>query len=469
MRHRSVPAQKHPGASEYRPVFFLLLLSLGCQDPTQVRLHVRTDVPYEPGRMLSFVATTPERFATSPAEVVVDKPWGARGDVGTLVVVPEGEKNGRVAIRVVMGVAKDPTECTAEQPDGCIVTRRLLRFVENRSVELPIGLHARCEGVSCDESSTCNALGECVSAEIDPNRCEDPSDPGCLPSGDLVPIGVPEPQPEAGPEPQPEAGPEPQPEAGPEPQPEAGPEPQPEAGPDAEAEGGLDCTGYQPAMVEMPEGFCIDVTEVTRTQYDQWLSSTPTTSDQASECSWNDSYEPSCEWPPDAKGDYPVVCVDWCDAYAYCGGVGKRLCGKIGGGANGYGDWANAGLSQWYAACSAGGQDVYPYGDTYQEQTCNGSDNAVTGCGIGSCTTAAAGSLGGCQSSVSGYVGVYDLSGNAWEWEDSCDGNAGPIDRCRLRGGSFDYHANSLRCDVDFDLGRDYNSDGIGFRCCSSP
>jgi hypothetical protein len=32
------------------------------------------------------------------------------------------------------------------------------------------------------------------------------------------------------------------------------------------------------------------------------------------------------------SGNFPITNVDWCDAYAYCAGIGKRLCGKIGGG-----------------------------------------------------------------------------------------------------------------------------------------
>jgi formylglycine-generating enzyme required for sulfatase activity len=221
-------------------------------------------------------------------------------------------------------------------------------------------------------------------------------------------------------------------------------------------------------LVPVTGGYSIDATEVTRCQYEAWLATSPSTSGQVSACTWNSTYEPSCEWPPGTKGDHPVVCVDWCDAYAYCKAVGKRLCGKISGGMNGYDDYANASTSQWYAACSSGGVNDFPYGDTYSGTACNGDD-------AGHGTTVPVASKSGCQSSMSGYAGVHDLSGNVWEWEDSCNGNSGNSDNCRLRGGSFsDYVGNDgvLRCDYDsFDDGyvRDFQYDGVGFRCCSSP
>ena len=110
-------------------------------------------------------------------------------------------------------------------------------------------------------------------------------------------------------------------------------------------------------MVRLPEGHCIDSTEVTQGQYAAWLGGAPSTAGQRSECEWNESYEPVCDWEPETKANYPVVCVDWCDAYAYCQGVGKRLCEGRGGGANDWDDYAEASQSQWHNACVSGGAD----------------------------------------------------------------------------------------------------------------
>jgi formylglycine-generating enzyme required for sulfatase activity len=223
-------------------------------------------------------------------------------------------------------------------------------------------------------------------------------------------------------------------------------------------------------MVRLPEGYCIDSTEVTRAQYHAWLDTNPPAAGQTSACTGNTTFTPeaSCMARPDVCqtgcDNHPQVCVDWCDAYAYCQAVGKRLCGKIGGGPNveGLYTWIDASLSQWYNACSSHGTQGYTCGNVYQSGTCNGPE-------YGANMTVPVGTLPGCQSRVSGYGGVYDLSGNVSEWEDSCGERGG----CRVRGGDFS-SGNNLSCDVDTLFYSDSVDDSrrsvtwyVGFRCCS--
>ncbi len=218
-----------------------------------------------------------------------------------------------------------------------------------------------------------------------------------------------------------------------------------------------------PPMYAMPEGYCIDSTEVTRAQYLTWLNTNPPTTGQSSSCTWNTSFTPAdSDWPPTADQDNPVR-VDWCDAYAYCKAVGKRLCGKIGGGTNAYADFATSTADQWYNACSAHARNPYPYGAFYVATSCNGSDLAMN-------STVAVGSLSNCQSTVAGYGNVFDMSGNVQEWEDSCDETSASTPDgvyCRTRGGSYFSAYNSLTCKVDSYAYRAYTTVDIGFRCCS--
>ena len=56
----------------------------------------------------------------------------------------------------------------------------------------------------------------------------------------------------------------------------------------------------------------------------------PSTAGQPSFCAWNTDFTPSAAWPPaPTQANHPVVWVDWCDAFAYCAGAGKRLCGPL--------------------------------------------------------------------------------------------------------------------------------------------
>ena len=211
--------------------------------------------------------------------------------------------------------------------------------------------------------------------------------------------------------------------------------------------------------------FGIDVTEVTQGQYDAWLATKPALPASTDpNCGYVESYaEQGAGYTGTDADHHPVVYVDWCDAYAYCLGVGKRLCGAIGGG--GYdGDYEDATRSQWYRACSSGGAYRYPYGNTFQPSYCDGSE--LWNGDPSTFETVAVGSLPNCVTSAAGYAGVYDLLGNVDEWEDGCDG-PGRSAWCCSRGGSFVNSDGSLNCGCGYDIVRYEANSVAGFRCCS--
>ena len=226
-----------------------------------------------------------------------------------------------------------------------------------------------------------------------------------------------------------------------------------------------------PDMVSVRGGYCIDKTEVTWQQYTEWskeLMLNPGTvlTDQPSECSWNLDLAPGtsygCSPPPDSDLPIkPVVCVDWCDARLYCQSMGKRLCGSIEGGKLALQDKGNPALSQWTNACSSGGRYDYPYGNEYKAGACyvggQGQPEAVE-------------TYLECASTEADYEGVYDLSGNVSEWEDSCDSDKGMGANCLARGGSFDdKDKEDVSCTAGQMALRQSTINTIGFRCCWGP
>ena len=107
---------------------------------------------------------------------------------------------------------------------------------------------------------------------------------------------------------------------------------------------------------------------------------------------------------------------------------------------------------------------MFPYGNTYDDGTkCNDYEMHKK-------TTlewVSTGSLPQCQSPDPAYAGVYDQSGNVWEWEDACDGNADGEDWCRIRGGSVRSEESTARCDTKMAERRRLSDGILGFRCCS--
>jgi hypothetical protein len=239
---------------------------------------------------------------------------------------------------------------------------------------------------------------------------------------------------------------------------------------------GLSCEGKG---VCSPEGFCrkpvsvgafsIDATEVTKAQYADFLAAKGTdTSGQAPYCGFNTTFTPTNEWPPTPEQlGLPVNWVDWCDAVAFCKWAGKRLCGRIGGGSTPHNDYDKPAVSQWHAACTANGTRRFPYGNSYDPTKCVG-DKSATGGYSGKAQPV--GSFAGCEG---GFPGIFDLSGNLVEWEDSCVAYTGGSDFCRERGNSFQgpddldsepgYFA---ACNMNNNNPRNSTNNTRGFRCC---
>lgn len=281
--------------------------------------------------------------------------------------------------------------------------------------------------------------------------------------------------------PEPEALTEPQPI--PEPQTLTGPQPMPE--PQQEVScllscGGNECPCSNTPQIVVPSGdYSIDATEVTITEYQRFLSSgtTPSTGPQAhaSFCEWNTSFVPtesSVEVDPRCYTDFdfegwlvtdpqrPVVCVDWCDAAAYCEWQGGRLCQRTDGGLI-EGSEGDAPNSEWYLACSLAGAQAYSYGNDFDAMQCNVQGSGHNGYSI------PVASLPSCEGPLDG---LFDMTGNVDEWVAWCDEysvDEPEMDGCyRVGGGFFQGEASLSRCDAGLWGQRGLLGNNTGFRCC---
>lgn len=141
----------------------------------------------------------------------------------------------------------------------------------------------------------------------------------------------------------------------------------------------------------------------------------------------------------------PSAITSWQTARAACEAAGHRLCTVV----------------EWQAACAGAEGRAYPYGDTYEPARCNTAE------GLGPTEPKALEPTGRRARCVT-PEGVFDLSGNAYEWMADAD----PTGLTRaLGGGGFSVGGEEAVCVRRSPLWQppDQELDGIGFRCCADP
>lgn len=180
----------------------VLAIALGAacsEPPTSITLDLSSTIPCAELKGVNVTVENVGAEGERALDTAQCTDGATEARIGTVVVLPGGAKDAKIAIRVVGGVARPPAECLGDPKlAGCVVARRILRFAPQKEIDLPIVLRRECVGVSCDDATTCVA-GACRPAIIDdPFACEGAAcDEGSLRSGqtdggateDATPIG----------------------------------------------------------------------------------------------------------------------------------------------------------------------------------------------------------------------------------------------------------------------------------------
>ncbi len=146
------------------------LVALGCREPTQITIALRTDVPCDRLEGVGIVVGPPDSDEAGSLTTESHR-CSPSGRLGSLVAVPSGARGAEVSIRVVGAVGGPLAECSrAPYAAHCIVARRSLRYVPHTPLRVPIDLRSSCVGVVCDPSSTC-VHGVCRPAALDADSC----------------------------------------------------------------------------------------------------------------------------------------------------------------------------------------------------------------------------------------------------------------------------------------------------------
>jgi formylglycine-generating enzyme required for sulfatase activity len=200
--------------------------------------------------------------------------------------------------------------------------------------------------------------------------------------------------------------------------------------------------------VYLPD-YYIDIYEVTNLQYKKFNDATHGRSPR----NWRNRTF------PEGKADHPVVYVSWEDANAYCQWAGKRLPTD----------------QEWEKAARGTDGRMFPWGDEFDTAKANTPLRWQEIGRFGDTTP-----VGSFEQGKSPF-GVYDMSGNVWEWTSSWY-EAYPGNKTKsesygeryktLKGGSW-FDCSFYKCGISAPVfnraffAKKVKNDSFGFRCAS--
>ena len=208
----------------------------------------------------------------------------------------------------------------------------------------------------------------------------------------------------------------------------------------------------QPLHQVTVDAYFMDVYETTNAMYKEFVDSVHYQAPKL----WKDGAYPA------AKANHPVVYVAWYDATEFCKWAGKRLPTE----------------QEWEKAARSADKRVFPWGNQFDPMKANTPQYWMA---IHQTETADTMPVGSFEAGKSPY-GLYDMSGNVYEWVSDWylpyPGNKFPNEHYGtknkiVRGGSW-YDCLSYGCGLSsptYNRSRfnpDIRNKGFGFRCAKS-